>query len=48
MTIDGLHKRFINYFWCVLKAYTDGLEQDCSNTIANALELLQSSVKPSI
>ena len=25
----------------------DGLEQDCSNSIANALELLQSCIKPS-
>ena len=28
--------------------YIDGLAQDCSNSIANALELLQSCVKPSI
>ena len=28
--------------------YIDGLVQDCSNSIANALELLQSSTKPSI
>ena len=27
---------------------TDGLVQDCSNSIANALELLQSCIKPSI
>ena len=27
---------------------TDGLVQDCSNSIANALELLQSYTKPSI
>ena len=26
----------------------DGLVQDCSNSIANALELLQSCTKPSI
>ena len=25
----------------------DGLVQDCSNSIANAMELLQSSTKPS-
>ena len=25
----------------------DGLVQDCSNSIANALELLQSCIKPS-
>ena len=29
-------------------AYIDGLVQDCSNSIANALELLQSCTKPSI
>ena len=28
--------------------YFDGLVQDCSNSIANALELLQSCAKPSI
>ena len=28
--------------------YVDGLVQDCSNSIANALELLQSCTKPSI
>ena len=28
--------------------YTDGLVQDCSNSIANALELLQSCTKLSI
>ena len=28
--------------------YIDGLVQDCSNYIANALELLQSCTKPSI
>ena len=28
--------------------YNDGLVQDCSNSIANALELLQSCTKPSI
>ena len=30
-------------FWC--KRYIDGLVQDCSSSIANALELLQSSTK---
>ena len=30
------------------KACIDGLVQDCSNSIANALELLQSCTKPSI
>ena len=28
--------------------HIDGLVQDCSNSIANALELLQSYTKPSI
>ena len=28
--------------------YTDGLVQDCSNSIANALDLLQSCTKPSM
>ena len=31
-----------------LSHYIDGLEQDCSNSIANALELPQSYTKPSI
>ena len=33
-------------FWVHL--YFDGVVQDCSNSIANALELLQSCTKPSI
>ena len=33
---------------CALSCYIDGLVQDCSNSIANALELLQSGTKPSI
>ena len=28
--------------------YLNGLVQDCSNSIANALELLQSCIKPSV
>ena len=31
-----------------LPTYIDGLVQDCNNSIANALELLQSCTKPSI
>ena len=31
-----------------IAAYIDGLVQDCSNSIANALELLQSCTKPSM
>ena len=33
------------YKYC---SYIDGLLQDCSNSIANALELLQSCTKPLI
>ena len=32
----------------MINFYIDGLVQDCINSIANALELLQSSTKPSI
>ena len=32
----------------LIKLLVDGLEQDCSNSIAKALELLQSCTKPSI
>ena len=35
------------FFWKI-PSYFDGLGQDCSNSIANALELLQSCTKPSI
>ena len=38
-TLHGHHKTYL---------YIDGLVQDCSNSIANALELLQSCTKPSI
>ena len=31
-----------------MKHHFDGLVQDCSNSISNALELLQSCTKPSI
>ena len=31
--------------WCLM-SYVDGLVQDCCNSIANALELLQSCTKP--
>ena len=39
-----------NIHWRLLKKpeYIYGLVQDCSNSIANALELLQSCTKPSI
>ena len=32
----------------ITEAYLDGQVQDCSNSSANALELLQSCAKPSI
>ena len=32
---------------CKIATHIDGLVQDCSNSIANALELLQSCTKPS-
>ena len=34
--------------WRLRIRHIEGLEQDCSNSIANALELLQSCAKPSI
>ena len=36
------------YFSNALLTHTDGLVQDCSNSIANVLELLQPYTKPSI
>ena len=37
------------YVWYIcIYTYLDGFVQDCSNSIANALELLQSYTKPSI
>ena len=38
---------YSNFNFLVLK-YIEGLVQDCSNSIANALALLQSRTKPSI
>ena len=40
------HIRFIKFFW--KGPYFNGLVQDCSISIANALEILQSCIKPSI
>ena len=34
--------------WFDIRVIPDGLVQDCSNSIASALELLQSSTKPSV
>ena len=34
--------------WHIYVAYTNGLVQDCSISIANAMEILQSCTKPSI
>ena len=50
------HDKKIGQRLCLLLAwknilyivYIDGLVQDCSNSIANALDLLQSCIKPSI
>ena len=39
---------FVLVLIAVIVEYIDGLVQDCSNCIANALELLQSCTKPSI
>ena len=44
-TKDTLTPYTVDYFE---KKYIDGLVQDCSNSIANAQELLQSCTKPSI
>ena len=37
----------MTFMWHLCNEYIDGLVQDCSNSIANALELLQSCTKPS-
>ena len=38
-----------SHYWEIIEnANIDGLVQDCSNSIANALELLQSCSKPLI
>ena len=44
MTYNNLCLRYSSLFWL----YFDGLVQDCSNSIANALELLQSCAEPLI
>ena len=42
-------KKISHLCWCIPKDYFDGLEQECSNSIANALELrLLSWTKPLI
>ena len=42
--------RIAIYLWLAFLGdyYVDGLAQDCSNSIADALELLQSCAKPSM
>ena len=40
--------KYANGLLCVTIGYIDGLRQDCSISIANALEILQSCTKPSI
>ena len=43
------HKLILHVAGCgTHKIYINSLVQDCSNSIANALELLQSCTKPSI
>ena len=42
------HTKLNLLFLTEFKAHIDGLVQDCSNSIANALELLQSCAKPLI
>ena len=39
---------YLGRIWLGLVRYIGGLVHDCSNTIANALELLQFCIKPSI
>ena len=46
--MKSTHISAIAIVLCALLCYIDGLVQDCSNSIANALELLQSGTKPSI
>ena len=53
MDLDENLRPFILVNLCLVLAllfrfYIDGLVQDCSNSIANALELLESCTKPSI
>ena len=38
----------VKWWWISDSLYIDALMQDCSNSTANALELLQSCTKPSI
>ena len=47
MISPKLHVQRSTYKLMVV-AYMNGLVQDCSNSIANALESLQSDAKPSI
>ena len=48
MDLFLLHIHFVDIVNLHLsEGYSDGLMQDCSNSIANTLELLQSCAKPS-
>ena len=47
-SVDVLAFSFVIYIYMFIYIYIDGLVQDCSNSIANELELLQSCTKPSI
>ena len=46
------HRRILMFDWLTevrhVITHIDGFVQDCSNSIANALELLQSCTKPSM
>ena len=46
--VTVMHFRTIWSLLALYHNYIDGLAQDCSNSIANALELLKSCTKPSI
>ena len=48
MFMFSLKKKIARKGLIPVAVYIDGLAQDCSNSIANALELLQSCTKPSI
>ena len=41
-----IHRIYDQQRYFALPSYVDGLVQDCRNSIANALELLQSCTKP--
>ena len=48
ITLISKFESTISRHLLLLMMYIDGLVQDCSISIANALEILQSCIKPSI